>query len=556
MLGPFELCSASAGRIDVGGKKLKGLVAYLAMRSPRGEHRERVMSLLWGSHFDQQARQNLRQALVRLRRSLGDVVASNDDEHIGLSADGIETDVRRFEAAATDASLAGLEVAEQLYAGPFLQHGEVGEEGFDEWLASERRRLEAVAADVLARLSQLRLDRGDHVGAQDTARRAIALAPLKEDAHRTLMTALAASGERAEALRHYAGLEQVLHRELQALPEHATTSLVERLRVEDWPPPRAGQRAMPLSASAVSAPVDQRSPAPPVVDAANQPSPGPAEPAQPSLPVGASRSPRWRLRRDVLLASSVSLAVGAAAGSVATMFVSQGGTPQAVAPVARTLGGPELEAAVARMNFEGVGTQSGDPYTLRFELGGKVQGEVHSVSAEFGITQRHAEAGRWWVEQNVLNLQFTRFAQGRHMRRHIIFDGTGYSISGAAGSRPAETGYVRSGGTKWGALAVTPFNSWGRAHGWDSRDGAEAFARAKCEGIKSGTCDKLSSFSGEECAVLAGRDVDGKIIGKVSVHANFVAARTHALSICQAEAGVACRVVATVCADGRHRQPP
>src|SRR5262245_35177941 len=71
LLGRFEL-SGPDGPIDLTSKKLAALLAFLACTAPQGQGRDRLMTLLWGSHFDAQARQNLRQALFRLRRVLGE----------------------------------------------------------------------------------------------------------------------------------------------------------------------------------------------------------------------------------------------------------------------------------------------------------------------------------------------------------------------------------------------------------------------------------------------------------------------------------------------------
>jgi DNA-binding SARP family transcriptional activator len=57
--------------LDLTSRKLAALLAFLACTAPQGHGRDKLMTLLWGSHFDAQARQNLRQALTRLRRCPG-----------------------------------------------------------------------------------------------------------------------------------------------------------------------------------------------------------------------------------------------------------------------------------------------------------------------------------------------------------------------------------------------------------------------------------------------------------------------------------------------------
>jgi DNA-binding SARP family transcriptional activator len=70
LLGSFAL-SGPNGLVDLSSKKLVGLLAYLALTGPAPQPRDKLVTLLWGSHFEVQARQNLRQALSRLRRELG-----------------------------------------------------------------------------------------------------------------------------------------------------------------------------------------------------------------------------------------------------------------------------------------------------------------------------------------------------------------------------------------------------------------------------------------------------------------------------------------------------
>jgi DNA-binding SARP family transcriptional activator len=83
LLGRFEL-SGPDGPIDLTSKKLAALLAFLACTAPQPHSRDKLMTLLWGSHFDAQARQNLRQALFRLRRALGEDVLISAGETVSL----------------------------------------------------------------------------------------------------------------------------------------------------------------------------------------------------------------------------------------------------------------------------------------------------------------------------------------------------------------------------------------------------------------------------------------------------------------------------------------
>lgn len=105
MLPPFRLSllghvslEGADGPVDLSSKKLAGLLAYLACGVSRPHTRERLMSLLWGTHDDTQARQNLRQAMHRLRAILGKSAILNKSEEISLAPKVLVCDVGQFEA--------------------------------------------------------------------------------------------------------------------------------------------------------------------------------------------------------------------------------------------------------------------------------------------------------------------------------------------------------------------------------------------------------------------------------------------------------------------------
>ena len=73
-------------RVEVDGEavygfetdKARALFAYLIVEADRPHRRETLASLLWPERPDTIARANLRQALVRVRRALGDYVSPSD----------------------------------------------------------------------------------------------------------------------------------------------------------------------------------------------------------------------------------------------------------------------------------------------------------------------------------------------------------------------------------------------------------------------------------------------------------------------------------------------
>ena len=229
LLGRFEL-TGRTGPVELPSKKLAGLLAYLACTAPQPQPREKLAALLWGSHFDTQARQNLRQALFRLRRVLGQDVLHSDEEEVSLAPGSIDCDAARLEALIREGSRDSLAAAADLYKGPLLADVTVTEAAWAEWVAGEQRRLEGLALDAMIKLGELERKSAMHDLALAAASRAISINNLREDAHRVAIRALAAAGRRADALKHYDDLAKHLKSELDVEPDALTQALALELR--------------------------------------------------------------------------------------------------------------------------------------------------------------------------------------------------------------------------------------------------------------------------------------------------------------------------------------
>jgi hypothetical protein len=99
----------------------------------------------------------------------------------------------------------------------------------------------------------------------------------------------------------------------------------------------------------------------------------------------------------------------------------------------------------------------------------------------------------------------------------------------------------------WGTIVFArASNRWGMAWGKDSRQAAVTVARSSC-GTPS-QCTVEVSFFGTDCAALAHVGPGWAIAAR----ANIQQAKDAALADCQ-KGGKACRIIATVCADGSER---
>lgn len=229
------------GAVSLPNKKLAGLLAFLACTAPDPQPREKLSALLWGSHFDAQAKQNLRQALFKLRQILGPDALKSEGEFVSLNATVIACDVRQFERLVREGNRGALSAAADLYRGRLADDISIGEEGWSEWVAGERERLSELALGSMVTLGEYELSAGHADQALRTGQRASALNDLREDSHRLIMRALSATGRNAEALKYYLDVVALLKRELSTEPDLATRSLASELRRTQDVAPASGE---------------------------------------------------------------------------------------------------------------------------------------------------------------------------------------------------------------------------------------------------------------------------------------------------------------------------
>jgi len=219
------------------------LLVYLACH-PEGRTRDQIGAEFWPDGSPGQLKNSFHVTLHHLRRTLGgaDWVVLDGDRYRLAPERDVVLDAAHFErllraalpsprnrgasgsVADTDPG-ERLEAALALYRGDFLA-GEVA----SDWHLEPRDDWRRLYLDGLLALGDVHLGGGDPRAAADAYRRVVLRDDLHEDAYRRLMTALARSGERAEAARHYARLAETLADVLGSTPEPASTHLMERIR--------------------------------------------------------------------------------------------------------------------------------------------------------------------------------------------------------------------------------------------------------------------------------------------------------------------------------------
>jgi serine/threonine-protein kinase len=249
-LGALELRGCDPQGVDalVSQPKRLGLLAYLAIATPRGLHRrDSLLALFWPESDQTHARGALRNALSFLRHQLGEAVIVSRGDEVGLDPATFWCDVTAFLACA-DAETSGEALA--LYRGDLLEGFHVADAPeFEDWLEGERNHLRGRAAEAAWALATIEEQAGNWVGAAGYARRAVTLSPDYEEPACRLIELLDRSGDRAAALQEYETLEGRLAEDLEVTPSPETRSVMEAIRTRtklhspSSKPPTAAQPA-------------------------------------------------------------------------------------------------------------------------------------------------------------------------------------------------------------------------------------------------------------------------------------------------------------------------
>jgi predicted ATPase len=157
---------------------------------------------------------------------------------VRLNPETVETDVDTFELRVQKSGQAGLSADERIallieagdsYGGPLLPGFE------DDWIEPVAHRLENLFSQAMVQLSKLLIQNGNSELAVKYAQQAVRTDPICEEAVKSLMSALLATGEHAPALLAFRTFESRLRQELDAEPSAAIMSLVSQLEQSSLP---------------------------------------------------------------------------------------------------------------------------------------------------------------------------------------------------------------------------------------------------------------------------------------------------------------------------------
>ncbi|MEN2786464.1 bacterial transcriptional activator domain-containing protein [Sphingomonas qilianensis] len=212
------------------------MIGFLTTRPRLEAPRETIANALWPGRDEDSARHCLATTLWRAKSVLdADAFITTNAELIALRIKGsCWIDALAFDRRVRTALRARtmrheqhlrLKLARALddYGGDFLPLVD------SEWALYERERLHCLRLDGLYALAMMSAHSNDWARAMGTARTLCALEPLREDAHRLLMTAYAQTGNRALALKQFRTCAAVLQAELAVDPMEETAHLYRQI---------------------------------------------------------------------------------------------------------------------------------------------------------------------------------------------------------------------------------------------------------------------------------------------------------------------------------------
>ncbi|MFI6787527.1 BTAD domain-containing putative transcriptional regulator [Nonomuraea sp. NPDC050383] len=237
VLGPLEL-RTSGLPVRISGKKPRLLLATLLLEAGGVVGADQLVEVLWPERPPRSAQANLRTYVSSLRTDLGEAGGCLRGNGSGYAIDVPDDalDLLVFEELVGQARY---EEALSLWRGAPLADLP-GSPLWDRRLDPLHELRLRAAEELISR----RMDQGDHTGAVTELRGLLAEHPYREDLWGRLLLALHRGGRKAEALRAYATVRQLLVDELGVEPGTGLRSAYESI-LADEPPPAAPRQLPP-----------------------------------------------------------------------------------------------------------------------------------------------------------------------------------------------------------------------------------------------------------------------------------------------------------------------
>jgi DNA-binding SARP family transcriptional activator/TolB-like protein len=232
LFGDVRVFSDAGLPLDIGSRRARAMLGYLAMTPERAATRSRLCDLFWGERGEIQARASLRQCLREIRsagETLDLALIGSEGERIVLAPCALNTDVQALSSAFEDDNApAARQILETIGTARLMEGLEL-EGTFREWLDQARARTEHVlSSGILALLKSLEA-RSDWQAVQGLADTYLTRDPFDEAVVAAAIRADAALGNNASARRRFKTLEDALSREFRVRPGSSVRDAIAAL---------------------------------------------------------------------------------------------------------------------------------------------------------------------------------------------------------------------------------------------------------------------------------------------------------------------------------------
>ena len=222
-------------------RKTAAVLTYLALEGQTP--RSKLAGLLWTGVEERRARNNLVQALRRLKKVTGvDVATGNDTLKL---TEGLETDIARLNVLAFQSNYQKV----LSFPGELLPYDYDDLPEFSDWLLPQREKLLNLRREALTSLIKQNEKESSYGVALSYARPLLQLDPLDEESYRLVMRLQYLAGNRTEAMKVFERCKLVLQKELNVEPSLETHKLAAEIGFGtlELTPVKPKETALPLS---------------------------------------------------------------------------------------------------------------------------------------------------------------------------------------------------------------------------------------------------------------------------------------------------------------------
>ncbi|MCB0208690.1 MAG: AAA family ATPase [Anaerolineae bacterium] len=229
-LGPIQIERNGAMVSGFVSRKAVALLGYLAVEA-RPVSRGYLAQLFWEDKSEARGRGNLSRAINNITQLLPGCLQA-DYHTVQFDIDTVDNlDLASFQSYLAQATIGDLVRAVMLYRGEFMADLNLLDcPEFDIWLFGQRERYQQQVVQVLQKIIDHYLQRGEYAVANGFVDRLLVITPWREETHRQKMNILARIGQRSAALAQYEICRRMLAEEFEVEPSAETTALIERIK--------------------------------------------------------------------------------------------------------------------------------------------------------------------------------------------------------------------------------------------------------------------------------------------------------------------------------------